>query len=142
VLPFANFSADPKQEYFCDGMAEDLITALSNVRSFFVIDRSSSFTFKGRSADEKEVGQRLGVRYLLEGSVRKAKDKVRVSAQLVEAETGHHIWAQRFDGELEDVFDLQDQIVASVVGALEPQMLRAELDAFARSGRKISMPTT
>ncbi|MGI9383494.1 MAG: BTAD domain-containing putative transcriptional regulator [Methyloligellaceae bacterium] len=128
VLPFTNMSGDPEQGYFADGIAEDLITALSNVRSFFVIDRSSSFTYKGRSADVKEVGQRLGVRYVLEGSVRKVGDKVRVSAQLVEASSGNHVWADRFDGNLGDVFEFQDKIVANVVGALEPQLLRAELE--------------
>jgi TolB-like protein/class 3 adenylate cyclase len=132
VLPFVNVAGAPEDEYFCDGIAEDLITALSNVRSFFVIDRSSSFTFKGQSTEVKEIGRRLGVRYVLEGSLRKARDRVRVSAQLVEAETGKHVWADRFDGDLEDVFDLQDQIVASVVGALEPQMLRVELDRIHR----------
>ncbi len=128
VLPFANPSSDPEDEYFADGLAEDLITALSNVRSFFVIDRSSSFTFKGRSVGVKNIGRRLGVRYVLEGSVRKAKDKVRVSAQLVEAASGNHVWADRMDGELHDIFDLQDKIVANVVGALEPRLLRVEVE--------------
>lgn len=128
VLPFANLSGDPEDEYFADGIAEDLITALSNVRSFFVIDRSSSFTFKGQPVGVKDIGRRLGVRYILEGSVRKAKDRVRVSAQLVEAASGNHVWADRLDGKLHDVFDLQDKIVASVVGALEPQLLRVEVE--------------
>ncbi len=128
VLPFANLSGDPDQEYFADGISEDLITALSNVRSFFVIDRSSSFTFKGAPESVTDIGRRLGVRYVLEGSVRKAKDRVRVSAQLVEAASGNHVWADRLDGELHDVFDLQDKIVASVVGALEPQLLRVEVE--------------
>jgi len=126
VLPFVNVGGVAEDEYFSDGIAEDLITALSNVRSFFVIDRSSSFTFKGQSVDVMAIGRRLGVRYVLEGSVRKARDKVRVSAQLVEASSGDHVWAGRFDGSIDDVFDLQDKIVASVVGALEPQLLRAE----------------
>lgn len=128
VLPFENLAGDPEQEYFSDGIADDLITALSKVRSFFVIDRSSSFTYKGRPADVKEVGRALGVRYVVEGSVRKAGDQVRVSAQLIEAETGNHVWADRFDGALHDIFDLQDQIAASVVGAIEPQIHRAEVD--------------
>jgi len=128
VLPFVNLSGDPEVEYFADGISEDLITALSKVRSFFVIDRSSSFTFKGQSVSVKDIGQRLGVRYVLEGSVRKAKNKVRVSAQLVEVASSNHVWADRMDGELHDVFDLQDKIVSSVVGALEPQLLRAQME--------------
>jgi TolB-like protein/DNA-binding SARP family transcriptional activator len=128
VLPFANLSGDAEQEYFADGITEDLTTALSNVRSFFVIDRSSSFSYKGRSVDVRDVGRRLAVRYVLEGSVRKVGDKVRVSAQLVDVSSGSQVWANRFDGDLLDVFDLQDKIVASVVGALEPQLLRAELE--------------
>ncbi|MGH6661598.1 MAG: tetratricopeptide repeat protein, partial [Rhodospirillales bacterium] len=128
VLPFANLSGDPEQEYFSDGVADDLITALSNVRSFFVIDRSSSFTFKGKAVTMKEVGQALGVRYVVEGSVRKAGNKVRVSTQLVEAATGTHVWGDRYDGALDDIFDLQDRIVASVVGAIEPQLHRAEVE--------------
>ena len=128
VLPFANLSDDPEQEYFSDGITDDLITALSKVRSFFVIDRSSSFTYKGRPADVKEVGRALGVRYVVEGSVRKAGERVRVTAQLVEAETGNHVWADRFDGALTDIFDLQDEIAASVVGAIEPQLHRAEVE--------------
>jgi TolB-like protein/tetratricopeptide (TPR) repeat protein len=128
VLPFANASGDSEQEYFSNGISEDLITALSSVRSFFVIDRSSSFIFRGPSVDIKDVSRRLGVRYVLEGSIRKTQDKVRVSAQLVDATTGSHVWADRFDSDLHDVFDVQDKIVASVVGALEPQLLRAELE--------------
>jgi TolB-like protein/tetratricopeptide (TPR) repeat protein len=128
VLPFTNLSRDPEQEYFADGITEDLTMALSNVRSFFVIDRSSSFTYKGQSVDVREVGRRLKVRYVLEGSVRKAGDKLRVSAQLVEVLSGNQVWADRFDGDLREIFDLQDKIVASVVGALEPQLLRAELE--------------
>jgi len=128
VLPFDNMSGDLEDEYFADGISEDLITALSNVRSFIVIDRSSSFNFKGQSVSVKDIGRRLGVRYVLKGSVRKAKDKVRVSAQLVEAATSKEVWAARLDGELHDVFDLQDKIVANVVGALEPQLLRIEVE--------------
>ena len=128
VLPFANLSGDPEQEYFSDGIAEDLITALSKVRSFFVIDRSSSFTYKGRAVDVSEVGRTLGVRYVVEGSVRKSGKRVRVTAQLVEAETGNHVWADNFDGRLDDIFDFQDEIAARVVGAIEPQLIRAEVE--------------
>ena len=128
VLPFANMSGDPEQEYFSDGITEDIITALSNVRSFFVIARHSSFTYKGRAVDVKDVGRELGVHYVLEGSVRKAGNRVRVTAQLVEAASGNHIWAARYDGALDDIFDLQDQISASVVGAIEPQLHRAEFE--------------
>jgi TolB-like protein/Tfp pilus assembly protein PilF len=132
VLPFNNLSEESGQDYFSKGITEDLITALSNVRSFFVIDRSSSFIFEGPSVDIKEVGQRLGVRYVLVGSIRKSQDKVRVSAQLIEAGTGSHVWANRYDSDLHDVFDVQDKIVASVVGALEPQLLRAEVERIHR----------
>ncbi|MCH9053473.1 MAG: adenylate/guanylate cyclase domain-containing protein [Proteobacteria bacterium] len=128
ILPFANMSGDPEQEYFSDGITEDIITALSNVRSFFVIARHSSFTYKGRAVDVKDVGRELGVHYVLEGSVRKAGNRVRVTAQLVEAASGNHIWADRYDGALDDIFDLQDQISASVVGAIEPQLHRAEVE--------------
>ena len=128
VLPFENLSGDSEQEYFSDGITDDLITALSNVRAFFVIDRGSSFTYKGRPVDVKEVGRELGVHYVLEGSVRKAGDRVRVSAELIDATTGNHVWADRYDGGLDDIFDLQDKIAASVVGAIEPQIHRAEVE--------------
>ncbi|MCH7551304.1 MAG: winged helix-turn-helix domain-containing protein [Proteobacteria bacterium] len=128
VLPFENLSGDPEQEYFSDGITDDLITALSNVRAFFVIDRGSSFTYKGRAVDVKEVGRELGVHYVLEGSVRKAGDRVRVSAELIDTTTGNHVWADRYDGGLDDIFDLQDEIAASVVGAIEPQIHRAEVE--------------
>ena len=127
VLPFANLSGDPEQDYFADGMVEEITTALSRVRWFFVIARNSSFTYKGRAVDVKQVGRELGVRYVLEGSVRKAGDRVRITAQLVATETGAHIWADRFDGVVENIFDLQDEIAASVVGAIEPQLRDAEL---------------
>ncbi len=127
VLPFENLSGDSEQEYFSDGITDDLITALSNVRAFFVIDRGSSFTYKGRAVDVKEVGRELGVHYVLEGSVRKARDRIRVSAELIDAATGNHVWADRYDGGLDDIFDLQDEIAASVVGAIEPQIHRAEI---------------
>jgi TolB-like protein len=128
VLPFANLSSDPEQDYFADGVVEDIITALSRNRAFFVIARNSSFTYKGRGIDIKQVGRELGVRYVLEGSVRKLGDRVRVTGQLIEAASGHHLWAERFDGDMADIFDLQDQIVTRVVGALAPQLEKAEID--------------
>ena len=113
VLPFQNMSGDPEQEYFADGMVEDIITALSRFKSLFVIARNSSFTYKGQSVDIKQVGRELGVRYVLEGSVRKAGTRVRITGQLIDAQTGAHFWADRFDGALEDIFDLQDQVTES-----------------------------
>ncbi|MGC1577792.1 MAG: winged helix-turn-helix domain-containing tetratricopeptide repeat protein, partial [Beijerinckiaceae bacterium] len=133
VLPFQNMSADPEQEYFADGMADEIITALSRFPSLFVIARNSSFTYKGRAVDVKQVARELGVRYVLEGSVRKAGNRVRFTGQLIDATTGGNIWADRFDGPLEDVFDLQDQVTARVVGAIEPRLQRAEIE---RAGRK------
>jgi len=120
VLPFTNLSGDPEQDYFADGIVEEITTALSRVRWFFIIARNSSFTYKGRAVDVKQVGRELGVRYVLEGSVRKANERVRITAQLVETETGVHIWADRFDGVLDNIFELQDEIAASVVSAIEP----------------------
>ena len=128
VLPFANMSADPEQEYFADGIVEDIITALSRMQSFFVIARNSSFTYKGKAVDIKQVGRELGVRYVLEGSIRKAGNRVRITGQLIEAENGSHVWADRFEGTLDDIFDLQDRITESVVGAIEPSIRRAEID--------------
>ena len=128
VLPFVNLSGDPEQEYFSDGITDDLITALSHVRTFLVIARQSSFAYKGRTVNVKDIGRELGVRYVLEGSVRKAGDKIRVTAQLVEAVTDAHIWAERYDGTLDDIFDLQDKIAQSVVGAIEPELQRAEFE--------------
>ena len=128
VLPFTNMSGDPEQEYFADGVVEEIITALSRVRWFFVIARNSSFTYKGRSVDIRQVGRELGVRYVLEGSIRKAGSRVRVTGQLIEAANGRHVWADRFDGELADIFDLQDRITESVVGAIEPSISRAEIE--------------
>jgi adenylate cyclase len=127
VLPFQNISGDPEQEYFADGMVEEIITALSRFKSLFVIARNSSFTFKGRAVDIKEVGQRLGVRYVLEGSVRKASGKVRITGQLIDALTGTHIWADRFERDLTDVFALQDEVAASVVSAIQPKLLQTEI---------------
>ena len=126
VLPFANMSGDPEQEYFADGMVEEIITALSRIRWLFVIARNSSFTYKGQAVDVKQVGRELGVRYVLEGSVRKAGGRVRITAQLIDATNGAHLWADRFDGSLEDVFDLQDQVASSVAGVIEPALQAAE----------------
>ena len=127
VLPFQNMSGDPEQEYFSDGIVEDIITALSRFKSLFVIARNSSFTYKGKPVDVKQVGRELGVRYVLEGSVRKAGARVRITGQLIEALTGSHIWAQKIDGQLEDIFDLQDQVTRSVVGAIMPSLMQAEI---------------
>jgi TolB-like protein len=128
VLPFENLSGDPEQDYFTDGIAEDIITALSRNRAFFVIARASSFTYKGKPVDTKQVARELGVRYVLEGSVRKSGSRVRVAGQLIEARSGHHLWADRFDGDMADIFELQDQIVTRVVGALAPQLEKAEIN--------------
>ena len=127
VLPFANLSGDPEQDYFSDGIVEDITTALSRNRAFLVIARNSSFTYKGKCLDVRQVAQELGVRYVLEGSVRKSAGRVRVTAQLIDAESGHHLWADRFDGSLADIFELQDQIVTRVVGAIAPQLEKAEI---------------
>ena len=126
VLPFANMSGDPEQEYFADGMVEEIITALSRIRWLFVIARNSSFTYKGRAVDMKLVSRELGVRYVLEGSVRKAGGRVRITAQLIDALNGAHLWADRFDGPLEDVFELQDKVALSVAGVIEPTLRAAE----------------
>lgn len=128
VLPFTNMSGDPEQDYFADGMVEDIITALSRFRYLFVIARNSSFTYKGRAVDVKQVGRELGVRYVLEGSVRKAGNRVRITGQLIEAGSGVHIWAERIDGALEDVFALQDQVASSVAAAVAPMLRTAEIE--------------
>ena len=133
VLPFQNMSGDPEQEYFADGMVEDIITGLSRIKWLFVIARNSSFVYKGKAVDVRQVGRELGVRYVLEGGVRKAGNRLRITAQLIEAETGAHLWADRYDGALEDVFDLQDQITDKVVGIVEPSLQRSEIE---RSRRK------
>jgi TolB-like protein/Tfp pilus assembly protein PilF len=125
-------SGDPEQEYFADGMAEEIITALSRMRWLFVIARNSSFTYKGRAVDVKQVARELGVRYVLEGSVRKSGEKVRITGQLIDATTGAHLWAERFDGRLENVFELQDQVTASVVGAIAPKLEQAEMERAKR----------
>jgi adenylate cyclase len=127
VLPFANMSGDPEQEYFVDGMVEEIITALSRIRWLFVIARNSTFTYKGRAVDVRQVGRELGARYVLEGSVRKAGGRVRITAQLIEAETGAHLWADRFDGSLEDIFELQDKVAVGVAGVIGPALQAAEI---------------
>ncbi len=132
ILPFTNLSSDPEQDYFADGMVEDIITALSRFKALFVIARNSSFTYKGRAVDVKQVGRELGVRYVLEGSVRKAANRVRITGQLVDTATGVHLWADRFDGGLGDIFDLQDQVTESVVGAIAPAVELAEIERAKR----------
>jgi adenylate cyclase len=132
VLPFTNMSGDPEQDYFADGMVEEIITALSHFRQLFVIARNSSFTYKGRAVDVKQIGRELGVRYVLEGSVRKAANRVRITGQLVDTATGAHLWAERFDGGLGDIFDLQDQVTESVVGAIAPVVEKAEIERAKR----------
>jgi TolB-like protein len=132
VLPFESFGSAPDQEYFADGVVEDITTALSRNRAFFVIARNSSFTYKGRAVDTRQVARELGVRYLLEGSIRMSGERVRVAGQLIEAETGHHLWADRFDGDMADIFELQDQIVTRVVGAIAARLERAEIERVKR----------
>jgi adenylate cyclase len=132
VLPFVNMSGDPEQEYFADGMVEEIITALSRIRWLFVIARNSSVTYKGRTVEVKQIGRELGVRYVLEGSVRKAGGRVRITAQLVEAVSGTNLWADRFDGSLDDVFDLQDKVAISVGGVIEPALRKAEFERVSR----------
>jgi TolB-like protein len=132
VLPFVNMSGDPEQDYFADGMVDEITTALSRLRWLFVIARNSSFTYKGRAVDVKQVGRELGVRYVLEGSVRKSASRVRIIGQLIDTSTGAHIWADRFEGVIEDIFDLQDQVTASVVGAIAPKMEQAEIERARR----------
>jgi TolB-like protein/class 3 adenylate cyclase len=135
VLPFQNMSGDPEQEYFADGMVEEITTTLARIRWLFVIARNSSFTYKGQAVDIKQVGRELGVRYVLEGSVRKAGGRVRITAQLIDAQNDAHLWADRFDGSLEDVFDLQDQVAISVAGVIEPTLQAAEM------ARSVERPT-
>ena len=133
VLPFANMSGDPEQEYFADGVVEEIIIALSRIRWLFVIARNSSFTYKGRAVDVKQVARELGVRYVLEGSVRKGGNRVRITGQLIDTSMGAHIWAERFDGKLDDIFELQDEVASSVAGAIEPKLRQSE---FERANRK------
>jgi TolB-like protein/DNA-binding winged helix-turn-helix (wHTH) protein/Tfp pilus assembly protein PilF len=132
VLPFQNMTGDPEQEYFADGMVEDIITGLTRFRRLFVIARNSSFTYKGRAVDVKQVGRELGVRHLLEGSVRKSANRIRIAGQLIDAASGTHLWADRFEGALEDVFELQDQVTASVVGAIWPRLQQTEFERVRR----------
>ena len=133
VLPFTNMSGDPEQEYFADGMVEDIITELSRFKGLFVIARNSSFTYKGKPVDIKQVGRELGVLYVLEGSVRKSGQRVRITGQLIEAATGAHLWADKFEGELQDAFDLQDKVAVSVVGAIAPRLVNAEVERAKRT---------
>jgi TolB-like protein len=132
VLPFSNLSGDPAQEYFADGMVDDIITGLSRIKWLFVIARNSTFTYKGRAVDVKQLGGELGVRYVLEGSVRKLADRVRIAAQLIDAATGTHVWAERYDRKVDDIFALQDEIALAVVGAIEPRLRRAEVERVKR----------
>jgi TolB-like protein len=132
VLPFTNMSADPTQDYFADGIVEEIVTGLARIKWLFVIARNSSFTYKGRAVNVKQVGRELGVRYVLEGAVRKAGNRVRISGQLLEAETGNNLWAERYDRALDDIFALQDEITMSVVGAIEPSLRRAEIERVKR----------
>jgi TolB-like protein len=132
VLPFLNLSGDPAQDYFVDGVVEDIIIALSRIRWLFVIARNSSFTYKGKSVDAKQVGRELGVRYVLEGSVRKASNRTRITGQLIDATTGTTLWSERFEGNVDNIFDLQDQMTASVVSAVAPQLQRAEIERAKR----------
>ena len=132
VLPFTNLSGDPEQEYFADGMVEDIITGLSRIKWIFVIARNSSFAYKGKSMDVKQIGRELGVRYLLEGSVRKSANRVRITAQLIDTGSGAHIWAERYDRALDDVFAVQDELTMSAVGVIEPTLRKAEIERAKR----------
>jgi len=132
VLPFQNISGDPEQDYFCDGMVEDIITGLSRIRWLFVIARNTTFTYKGKAVDVKQIGRELGVRYVLEGSVRKAGDRVRITGQLIDAAIGTHVWAERYDRKFDDIFALQDELTLSVVGAIEPTLRLAEIERVKR----------
>ena len=141
VMPFKNLSGDPEQEYFADGVVEEIITALSRIRWLFVIARNSSFTYKGQSIDVRRVGRELGVRYVLEGSVRKSRDQLRISAQLVEAATGNHVYADRYEGAIENLFSLQDRIAEEIAGVMEPTLQRAEIERVRVSHQKASKRT-
>jgi adenylate cyclase len=132
VLPFQNLSGDPEQEYFVDGVVEEIITAISRLPWLFVIARNSSFAYKGKSPDLRQVGRELGVRYVLEGSMRKAGNRVRITGQLIDTATGAHIWADRFDGALDDIFELQDEVASRVAGAIEPKLRQSEIERAAR----------
>src|SRR5580693_8567060 len=132
VLPFQNMTGDVEQEYFVDGMAEEVTTAIARLPWLFVIARNSAFTYKGKPVDVKQVAQELGVRYVLEGSVRKAGNRVRITGQLIDATTGNHIWADRFDGAFDDIFELQDQVASNVAGAIEPKLRQSEIERASR----------
>ena len=132
VLPFANLSGDPEQEYFVDGVVEDIITGLSRIKWLFVIARNSSFAYKGKSPDIRQVGRELGVRYVLEGSLRKLGPRVRITAQLIDASSAAHVWAERYDRPIGDIFELQDEITLNVVGAIEPSLRQAEIERAKR----------
>ena len=132
VLPFTNMSDDPKQEYFSDGMAEDLMTDLSKISGLLVISRNSTFAYKGKSIETKQIAEKLGARYLLEGSVRKAGEQVRINAQLIDATTDHHLWAERYDGKMDNIFDLQDKITQKIVAALAVKLAKREQKAFSQ----------
>src|ERR1700694_1083517 len=138
VLPFQNMNGDPDQDYFADGMVDEITTALSRFNSLFVIARNSSFAYKGKAVDVKQVGRELGVRYVLEGSVRKAAGKVRIIGQLIDATTGAHLWADRFEGDLSDVFALQDRMTESIVSAIAPKIFQTEIDLAARRPNNLS----
>jgi TolB-like protein len=142
VLPFESMSSDPDQQYFADGVVEQIITAPSRFSSLFVIARNSSFTYRGRTVDVKQVGRELGVRYVLKGSVRRGGDRTRIIGQLIDAASGAHLWADRFEGDSKDIFDLQDQVAANVVGAIAPRLERAEIERPSENPLKASMPTT
>src|SRR5215831_10017550 len=142
VLPFANLSGDPDQEYLVDGMVEEITTAIARLPWLFVIARNSSFAYKGKSPDLRQVGRELGVRYVLEGSVRKAGNRVRITGQLIDTTTGTHIWADRFDGALDDIFELQDHMASSVVGAIDPMLRQSEIERAGRKPTESWTPTT
>ena len=142
MLPFTNLSGDPEQEYFADGMVDDILSALSRVRWLFVIARQSSFIYKARSADVKQIGRELGVRYVVEGSVRKSGTLVRVTAQLIETETGAHIWADRYDGDLRDIFALQDEFTSRIASAVEAHVQAAEIKRARSKPTDSLTPTT
>src|SRR5262249_56434577 len=127
VLPFANMSGDPEQEYFADGIAEDIITELSRFRSIFVIARNSSFTYRGQAMDGRKVDKELGVRYVLEGSVRRAGNRIRITAQLIDATNGRHVWADRYDRDLTDLFAVQDEVTRRIIGSIAPGIVMAEI---------------
>ena len=142
VLPFENLSGDQEQDYFADGIVEEIITGLSRIKWLFVISRNSTFTYKGKPVDVRQVGRELGVRYVLEGSVRRSANRVRVTGQLIEATNAAHVWAERYDRALDDIFALQDEMTMSVIGAVEPTLRRQKSSASGASGPTAWMPTT